>query len=131
MTAFSKVTTGKFSSRFNRKDGRRRNCPTFAPTGFWGRTGFIPTAPGRWEYTNVSIKNCPVFSISETLGGIIACLDDGNEVIRSFGPKDHGQVKRWLDDQILIAKRFEDEESPLNWQPAGEEIDIDAFMVAV
>lgn len=124
MTAFGKILQGRRSGNGNIKDGRR---PQLKPFGFWGVAGFTSIAPDRWVYTNKGIIKCPVFEVIETGESIIASLND--EVTETFSATAHTEVKRWLDDQILIVKRFEaDVDVPLDWQPPDEWVDIDAFM---
>lgn len=127
MTAFSKILQGHHSGSDNIKDGHRAQ---FKPFGFWGVAGFILTDPGQWAYTNKGIVKCPVFKVIETGESIVASLND--EVTEIFSATNHVEVKRWLDNQILIAKRFEaDVDAPLDWQPPVDWIKIDSFMASV
>jgi hypothetical protein len=126
MTAFSTIGRGKFSKRGNRKDGPRPRQPVIS--GFWGVAGFMPTrTPGEWRYAQ-GIINGPEFSVTEGDNQITVILD-GGEVSEVFARNDQAEAKAWIDDQIFeLMKMQADVDAPLDWQPAGAEIDIDDFM---
>lgn len=128
MTAYLARLAQRNPKGKNIKEGGGHRPLFIQPTGFWGLAGFMPTAPGEWKYTWADV-DCPVFKVVEKDFGIVATWRDVTRVYIDIPP---AQVKDYLDDEILAIMRHaaDIQDAPLDWQPAGEEIDIDQFMTA-
>jgi hypothetical protein len=101
--------------------------------------GFIPQSDNEWTYTwkgdfpVFTLRRGLDFSAGKPFFGLIITYDPADIKIKlpcGSRPKD---IKTLLDDQIFQIMQHDAKvnNQPLNWKPAGEEIDVDNFMAGL
>jgi hypothetical protein len=145
MTAFSQIRRWNPSKTGNIKDRQpnaaRPNLDHFGEaqtareSARWEAEGFKVITEGQWSYTWQG--DFPVIDLqrgffdgddSRLQFGIIAEVGD---LVEFFSHNTHpANVRVRLDDIIydVVQYNAEAEELPIDWQPAGDEIDFDDFM---